>query len=97
MRMDKLTNPLQQALGDAQSLAVGRDHSTIEPAHLLSALINQSGSAILPLLQKAGANISVLHAGADKALSKVAKLADSTGDVQGSQALGRLLNRADKL
>ena len=97
MRMDKLTNPLQQALGDAQSLAVGRDHSMIEPAHLLSALINQSGSAILPLLQKAGANISLLHAGVDKALSKVAKLADSTGDVQGSQALGRLLNRADKL
>ena len=97
MRMDKLTNPLQQALGDAQSLAVGRDHSMIEPAHLLSALINQSGSAILPLLQKAGANISVLQVGVDKALSKVAKLADSTGDVQGSQALGRLLNRADKL
>jgi ATP-dependent Clp protease ATP-binding subunit ClpB len=95
--MDKLTNPLQQALGDAQSLAVGRDHSMIEPAHLLSALINQSGSAILPLLQKAGANISVLHAGVEKALSKVARLADSTGDVQGSQALGRLLNRADKL
>ena len=97
MRMDKLTNPLQQALGDAQSLAVGRDHSMIEPAHLLSALISQSGSAILPLLQKAGANISLLHAGVDKALSKVAKLADSTGDIQGSQALGRLLNRADKL
>ena len=97
MRMVKLTNPLQQALGDAQSLAVGRDHSMIEPAHLLSALINQSGSAILPLLQKAGANISVLHAGVETALSKVAKLADSTGDVQGSQALGRLLNRADKL
>ena len=97
MRMDKLTNPLQRALGDAQSLAVGRDHSMIEPAHLLSALINQSGSAILPLLQKAGANISVLHAGVEKALSKVARLADSTGDVQGSQALGRLLNRADKL
>jgi ATP-dependent Clp protease ATP-binding subunit ClpB len=95
--MDKLTNPLQQALGDAQSLAVGRDHSMIEPAHLLSALLNQSGSAILPLLQKAGANISVLHAGVEKALSKVARLADSTGDVQGSQALGRLLNRADKL
>ena len=97
MRMDKLTNPLQQALGDAQSLAVGRDHSMIEPAHLLSALLNQSGSAILPLLQKAGANIPVLHAGVEKALSKVARLADSNGDVQGSQALGRLLNRADKL
>ena len=97
MRMDKLTNPLQQALGDAQSLAVGRDHSMIEPAHVLSAFINQSGSAILPLLQKAGANVSVLKSGVEKALSKVARLADSTGDVQGSQSLGRLLNRADKL
>ncbi len=97
MRMDKLTNPMQQALGDAQSLAVGRDHSMIEPAHVLSALISQSGSAILPLLQKAGANVSVLKAGVEKALSGVARLADSTGDVQGSQALGRLLNRADKL
>ena len=47
MRMDKLTNPLQKALGDAQSLAVG-DHSMIEPAHVLSAFINQSGSATLP-------------------------------------------------
>lgn len=97
MRMDKLTNPLQQALGDAQSLAVGRDHSMIEPAHVLSAFINQSGSAILPLLQKAGANVAALKSGAEKALSRVARLADSTGDVQGSQALGRLLNRADKL
>ena len=97
MRMEKLTNPLQQALGDAQSLAVGRDHSMIEPAHLLSAFTNKSGSAILPLLQKAGANIHVLKEGVEEALSKVARLADSRGDVQGSQALGRLLNRADKL
>ncbi len=97
MRMDKLTNPLQQALGDAQSLAVGRDHSMIEPAHVLSAFINQPGSTIFPLLQKTGANIPVLRQGVEQVLAKVARLADSTGDVQGSQALGRLLNRADKL
>ena len=97
MRMDKLTNPLQQALGDAQSLAVGRDHSMIEPAHVLSAFINQPGSTISPLLQKTGANIPLLRQGVEQALAKVARLADSTGDVQGSQALGRLLNRADKL
>ena len=97
MRMDKLTNPLQQALGDAQSLAVGRDHSMIEPVHVMSAFINQSGSAIVPLLQKAGANMATLKSGVEQALAKVARLADSTGDVQGSQALGRLLNRADKL
>ena len=97
MRMDKLTNPLQQALGDAQSVAVGRDHSMIEPAHLLSAFLNQSGGAITPLLQKAGANLATLKSGVELALSKVPTLNDSTGDVQGSQALGRLLNRADKL
>ena len=97
MRMDKLTNPLQQALGDAQSLAVGRDHSMIEPAHLLSAFLNQSGGAITPLLQKAGANLTILKSGVEHALSKVPTLANSTGDVQGSQTLGRLLNRADKL
>jgi ATP-dependent Clp protease ATP-binding subunit ClpB len=95
--MDKLTNPLQQALGDAQSLAVGRDHSMIEPAHLLSAFLNQSGGAITPLLQKAGANLATLKSGVEHALSKVPTLANSTGDVQGSQTLGRLLNRADKL
>ena len=97
MRMDKLTNPLQQALSDAQSLAVGRDHSMIEPAHLLSALLNQPGGAITPILQKAGANVATLQTGVDKALSGLATLAENTGDVQGSQALGRLLNRADKL
>lgn len=97
MRMDKLTNPLQQALGDAQSLAVGRDHSMIEPAHLLSAFLNQSGGAITPLLRKTGANLVVLKSSVTDALAKVPVLADTAGDVQGSQALGRLLNRADKL
>ena len=97
MRMDKLTNPLQQALGDAQSLAVGRDHSMIEPAHLLSAFLNQSGGAIAPLLRKIGANLVGLKSSVTDALDKVPVLADTMGDVQGSQALGRLLNRADKL
>ena len=97
MRMDKLTNPLQQALGDAQSLAVGRDHSVIEPAHVLRALLDQSGGAIAPLVQKAGGNNQVLKQGADELLQQVATLRDSSGDVQGSPALARLLNRADKL
>ena len=97
MRMDKLTNPLQQALGDAQSLAVGRDHSMIEPAHLLSAFLNQSGGAIAPLLRKTGANLVGLKSSVIDTLDQVPVLADTTGDVQASQALGRLLNRADKL
>jgi ATP-dependent Clp protease ATP-binding subunit ClpB len=95
--MDKLTNPLQQALGDAQSLAVGRDHSMIEPAHLMSAFLNQSGGAIAPLLRKIGANLAGLKSSVTDALDKVPVFADTRGDVQASQALGRLLNRADKL
>ena len=54
MRMDKLTSRFQQALADAQSLAVGRDHQFIEPAHVLLALLDGSGGSVRPLLMKAG-------------------------------------------
>ena len=56
MRMDKLTNPLQNVLADAQSLAVGGDQQFIEPIHILKSLLNQTGGSAVPLLQKAGAN-----------------------------------------
>ena len=61
MRMDKLTSRFQQALGDAQSLAVGRDHNMIEPAHLLVALLDQSGGSAQPLLAQAGVNVPLLR------------------------------------
>ena len=60
MRMDKLTNQLQTALADAQSLALGKDHNFIEPVHLLRALLEQRGGASKPLLQKAGADVALL-------------------------------------
>ena len=46
MRMDKLTSKFQMALADAQSLAVGRDHQFIEPAHLMAALLDQQGGTV---------------------------------------------------
>ena len=46
MRMDKLTSKFQSALSDAQSLALGKDHQFIEPAHLLIALLDQEGGSI---------------------------------------------------
>ena len=58
MRMDKLTLRFQQALADAQSLAVGRDHQFIEPAHVLAALLDQQGGSMRPLLDKAGVNVN---------------------------------------
>jgi ATP-dependent Clp protease ATP-binding subunit ClpB len=69
----------------------------IEPAHLMSAFLNQSGGAIAPLLRKIGANLAGLKSSVTDALDKVPVFADTRGDVQASQALGRLLNRADKL
>ena len=52
MRMDKLTNQLQLALADAQSMALGKDNNFIEPVHLLAALLQQEGGSTRPLLQK---------------------------------------------
>ena len=57
MRIDKLTNQLQTALADAQSIAVGNDHSAIEPVHLLLALLNQQGGSIRPILNRAGFDV----------------------------------------
>ena len=54
MRMDKLTSRFQQALSDAQSLAVGRDHNLIEPAHLLLALLEQQGGSTRPMPGRCG-------------------------------------------
>jgi ATP-dependent Clp protease ATP-binding subunit ClpB len=61
MRQDKLTARLQQALGDAQSLAVGQDHQILEPVHLFTALIDQQGGTVRPLLLKAGGNLPKLR------------------------------------
>ncbi|KLN45624.1 hypothetical protein AAY77_14810 [Providencia rettgeri] len=56
MRLDRLTNKFQQALADAQSLALGRENQFIEPIHLLSALFNQEGGTVRPLLTTLGVN-----------------------------------------
>jgi len=61
MRMDKLTSKFQLALQDAQSLAVGRDHQFIEPAHLLVAFLDQDGSGVRPLLAQSGVNVNGLR------------------------------------
>jgi ATP-dependent Clp protease ATP-binding subunit ClpB len=97
MRMDKLTNPLQLALADAQSLAVGRDHNFIEAQHLLSALLDQPGGASKPLLSKAGANVQALESGLNRALEELPRVSGGGGDVHVSNDLGRVFNLADKL
>ena len=97
MRMDKLTNQLQLALADAQSLALGKDHNFIEPVHLLNALLEQEGGSTRPLLQKAGANLASLVTGVQSAVEALPKVSGTGGDVHLSNELGRILNVADKL
>ncbi|WP_415039110.1 Clp protease N-terminal domain-containing protein, partial [Alcanivorax sp.] len=96
MRMDKLTARLQQALSDAQSLAVGQGNSTIEPVHLMLALMQQQGGAARPLLEKTGANSGDVITALNMAVDKLPTVGDFNGDVQMGQATGRLLNMADR-
>jgi ATP-dependent Clp protease ATP-binding subunit ClpB len=95
--MDKLTNPLQLALADAQSLAVGRDHNFIEPVHVLAALLQQDGGAARPLLAKAGADVANLEKAVEQALAALPTVTGSGGDIHLSNDCGRVLNQADKL
>ncbi len=97
MRMDKLTSRFQQALADAQSLAVGRDHNLIEPTHLLTALLDQQGGSTRPLLAQAGVNVPLLRERLAEILEKLPKVSGQAGNVSLGNDLGRLLNVADKL
>ncbi|MCV9880500.1 ATP-dependent chaperone ClpB [Brenneria izbisi] len=97
MRLDRLTNKFQLALADAQSLALGRDHQFIEPLHLMSALLNQEGGTVSPLLTAAGANLSRLKNEIDQAISRLPQVEGTGGDVQPSSELVRTLNVCDKL
>jgi len=96
MRMDKLTTQFQNALAEAQSLALGRDHQFIEPLHLLIAMLDQSGGSSRPLLQQAGVDVDVLRSDLGKRLESLPTVSGTGGDVQISPALGRCLNLADK-
>ncbi len=95
--MDKLTSRFQTALADAQSLAVGRDHQFMEPAHVFAALLDQQDGSTRPLLVKAGANVAKLRKDLDAALDKLPTVQGTPGDVHVSQDLNRLLNVTDKL
>jgi ATP-dependent Clp protease ATP-binding subunit ClpB len=96
MRQDKLTTKLQEALADAQSLAVGNDNQYIEPAHLLTALLNQDDGGARSLLQRAGVNVGALATALRGLLERLPKVSGTGGDVQVGRELVQLLNLADR-
>lgn len=96
MRLDKLTTKFQQALADAQSLAVGNDQQFIEPQHLLLALLNQDDGGTVSLLARAGVNVASLKAALGKALERLPKIEGHGGEVSVGRDLNNLLNVTDK-
>ena len=97
MRQDKLTSKFQQALADAQSLALGRDHQFMEPAHVLLALLDSQGGSVRPLLIKAGADINKLRSELQALLDRLPRVEGTPGEIHISNDLNRLLNVTDKL
>ena len=97
MNIEKLTTKFQQALAEAQSLALGKDHQYIEPLHLMAALLQQEGGSIAPLLTSAGVNSAQLRQAVTQEIDRLPQVSGNGGDVQVSPALVRMLNLCDKL
>jgi len=97
MRFDKLTTKFQQALADAQSLALGNDNGFVEPQHLLSALLNQDDTGTASMLARAGVNVPALKAALDKAIARLPKVEGQGGEISASRDLTNLLNVTDKI
>jgi ATP-dependent Clp protease ATP-binding subunit ClpB len=97
MRMDKLTSRFQQALADAQSLAVGRDNNMLEPVHVMAALLDQQGGSTAPLLTQAQVNVPTLRQRVTELLDRLPKVSGQEGNIHAGNELTRLLNLTDKL
>jgi ATP-dependent Clp protease ATP-binding subunit ClpB len=95
--MDKLTNQFQSALADAQSLALGQDHSIMEAVHVMKALLEAADSGISSLLTKANVNVPKLRTEVDAAINRLPKVEGTRGDVHPSHELIRILNLMDKI
>ena len=96
MRLDKLTTKFQQALADAQSLAVGNDNAFIEPLHLMSSLVQQEDGGTASLLQRTGAAVPRLQEALKKAVERLPKVEGTGGEISISRELNNLLNLTDK-
>ena len=97
MNIEKFTTKFQQAIAEAQSLAIGKDNQFIEPVHLLSALLNQQDGSVAPILTTSGVNVATLRNELNNELAKLPQVSGNGGDVQLSRQLLNLLNLCDKL
>ena len=96
MRIEKFTTKFQEALADAQSLAVGRDNPYIEPIHVMLALIRQSDGTTRSLLSRAGANLNLLERELTQGLTRLPQVQGQAGQISVGKDLSGLLNLTDK-
>ncbi len=94
MRIDKLTTKFQEALGDAQSLALANDNAYITPVHVLAAMLKQQDGP-RPLLERAGANVQGLLAAAEGAVKRLPQV-QGQEQVQPDRDLVTLLQASEK-
>jgi len=94
--MDKLTSKFQQALSDAQSLALGKDQQFIDPLHVMLALLDQEGGSIKPLLIQSAVDVNAMRTEIVQGIGKLPTVSGTEGDVQLSNELSRMLNLTDK-
>jgi ATP-dependent Clp protease ATP-binding subunit ClpB len=97
VRFDKLTTKFQQAIADAQSMALAADNGYIEPQHLLLSLLNQEDGGTASLLARAGVNVAPLRAALSKAIDRLPKVEGQGGEISASRELTNLLNLTDKI
>ena len=96
MRIEKLTTQFQQALAEAQSLALAKDNQYIEPVHLLAAIVQDAGGTGRALLERAGARLVALEKGLAGAMDRLPQVTGTGGEVQVGRDLVNLLNLAEK-
>ncbi|MEO3679112.1 ATP-dependent chaperone ClpB [Rheinheimera sp. FR7-31] len=97
MRLDKFTSKFQEAIADAQSLALGRDQQYIEPVHLMFALLNQEGGTVRELLNKLAINFNELRSKVSQAIDRLPRVEGEGANLQLSNATAQLLQQCDKL
>ncbi len=97
MRLDRFTAKFQEALADAQSLAVGHDNQFIEPTHIMGALLNQEDGSVRLRITLAGSDPAAIKILVDKAIDKLPQVKGVGGNLQLSPQTGNLLNLCDKL
>lgn len=96
MKQDKLTTKFQQALSEAQSIALAHDNQFIEPVHVLAAMLADEEGGTVSLIERSGGNAQQVKREADAAIENLPKVSGTGGDVQVSRDLGRALNLTEK-